>query len=495
MCGLIPYFSVMSGLSEVIAMRFSGVFPLMLVVMFGWFSPAQAADPSAADSGQVVVSASRIEESVDGALTDITVITAEDIARSTAQNLPEILSLYGGLYVNDVSGARRDYQVDLRGFGQSAQQNVLLLIDGRVANLADQMGPDWNLIPLHQIERIEVVRGSRGNVLYGDYAVAGTVNVITKSGQGLGGDATVSYGSFGTKSTTTSFGGATQRATYEIYTGYLDSDGYRDNSQTEVRNFGANWHLAPNERWKIHFSGEYHKDDTHNPGALRSSDLNAGMDWTDSVVGSDRTELEDYYVQAGLEKVVLSNDLFVLETAYRNRSMHYNRSYDDDAPNVGGYDSNIDSETFNLSPQIIFREDFNGVSNRMAVGYDLIQLWRTNDSYLDYTPSGTPVATFEKAKNEKQTNSFFIHDELGLGEKWILSGGYRLERATYRFQEAAMGERVIDEESYTAGVAYRFGEKARLYGSYTHGFRLPTLDEIYNYRSATTRCRSASANL
>ena len=467
-------------------MRNFGVLPLVMFFVFGWIFPVRAAEPSSADSGQVVISTSRMEESEDRAVTGVTVITAENIERSTAQNLPEILSLYAGLYVSDISGARRDYQVDLRGFGQGSQQNILLLIDDRVANLADQWGPDWNLVPLSQIERIEVVRGSRGNVIYGDYAVAGIVNVITKTGKGLGGNATTAYGSYDTKKATTSFGGATGHATYEMYTGYLESDGFRDNSHTEAQDIGANWHLTPNERWKVQFSGGYHKDDTHLPGALMASDLDAGTEWTDSVVSSDRTKLEDYYVQAGLEKVVLSNDLFILETAYRNRSMHYTRSFADDAPNIAGNDSNIDTTAFSLAPQIIFRGDFNGVSNRMAVGYDLIQLWRGYSSYLDYTASGAPVATAYKGKNEKQTSSFFIHDELGIGDKWILSGGYRLERATYRFQKSAMGERVIDDESYTAGIAYRFGDHARWYGSYTHGFRLPTLDELYDYRTATT---------
>jgi iron complex outermembrane receptor protein len=54
------------------------------------------------------------------------------------------------------------------------------LVDGRRVNEIDLSGVDWTQIPLDQIERIEIVRGS-GSVLYGDNAYGGVVNIITKS--------------------------------------------------------------------------------------------------------------------------------------------------------------------------------------------------------------------------------------------------------------------------------------------------------------------------
>ena len=60
--------------------------------------------------------------------------------------------------------------VDIRGFGETAPLNTLVLVDGRRVNEIDLSGVDWTQIPLDQIERIEIVRGA-GSVLYGDNAL------------------------------------------------------------------------------------------------------------------------------------------------------------------------------------------------------------------------------------------------------------------------------------------------------------------------------------
>ena len=118
--------------------------------------------------------------------TSSTVITAEDIAHSPAQSLQEIIAqtpgvqlttLYGG-----VNGARTT--VDLRGFGAFASSNTLVLVNGRRLNDLDLQGVDLSTIPRDSIERIEITRGNSGAVLYGDNAVGGVINIVTKTGIG-----------------------------------------------------------------------------------------------------------------------------------------------------------------------------------------------------------------------------------------------------------------------------------------------------------------------
>ena len=118
--------------------------------------------------------------------TSSTVITAEEIAHSPAQTLPEIIaqtpgvqltSLYGG-----VNGAKTI--VDLRGFGAFATSNTLVLINGRRLNDIDMAGVDLSTIPRNSIERIEITRGNSGAVLYGDNAVGGVINIVLKNGVG-----------------------------------------------------------------------------------------------------------------------------------------------------------------------------------------------------------------------------------------------------------------------------------------------------------------------
>ena len=74
---------------------------------------------------EVVVTATRYEEQPSKVPANITVITEEDIKNSSAQNIPELLRTEIGIQVNDIAGNRRNYTVDLRGFGETASSNYV----------------------------------------------------------------------------------------------------------------------------------------------------------------------------------------------------------------------------------------------------------------------------------------------------------------------------------------------------------------------------------
>ena len=74
--------------------------------------------------------------------------------------------------------------VGLAGWCVYATANTLLLINGRRVNDVDLQGVDFSTIPRDSIERIEITRGNSGAVLYGDNAVGGVINIVTKTGVG-----------------------------------------------------------------------------------------------------------------------------------------------------------------------------------------------------------------------------------------------------------------------------------------------------------------------
>src|SRR4030043_625099 len=129
---------------------------------------------------EVVVTATRYEEQPSKVSSNITVITEKDINSSSAQNIPELLRTEIGIQVNDITGNRRNYTVDLRGFGETASLNTLVLVDGRRINQPDLSGVDWTEIPLERVKRIEIIRGGRGSILYGDNTTGGVINIIKK---------------------------------------------------------------------------------------------------------------------------------------------------------------------------------------------------------------------------------------------------------------------------------------------------------------------------
>src|SRR4030042_6190237 len=129
---------------------------------------------------EVVVTATRTEEEIEKIPSNVTVITQEDIKKSTATTIQDLLRNEDGLIIRDYYGTGTKSTVDMRGFAKGV--NTVILIDGRRINEIDLSGVDWNTIPLENVERIEIVRGT-GSILYGDNAMAGVINIITKRGK------------------------------------------------------------------------------------------------------------------------------------------------------------------------------------------------------------------------------------------------------------------------------------------------------------------------
>lgn len=128
-------------------------------------------------SPNLVVTPARSEEPVDAVLDAVSVITREDIERSAAEDLLELLRLLPGIDIVRTGPAGAQTSVFVRG---SNSNHVLVLIDGIRASSTNTGAYAWELLPVNQIERIEVVRGPKGSV-YGSDAIGGVIQVFTRS--------------------------------------------------------------------------------------------------------------------------------------------------------------------------------------------------------------------------------------------------------------------------------------------------------------------------
>lgn len=126
-----------------------------------------------------VTSVSKRAEPLSNAPAAIYVITHDDIMRSGARRLPEMLRLAPNLQVAQVNASH--YAISARGFNGGASDKLLVLVDGRSIYTPFSSSVNWNLqeVPASDIERIEVVSGP-GGTLWGANAVNGVINIITK---------------------------------------------------------------------------------------------------------------------------------------------------------------------------------------------------------------------------------------------------------------------------------------------------------------------------
>lgn len=129
-----------------------------------------------------VTTVSRMQSTVGQSAAAISVITQEDIRRSGATTIPELLRLVPGMNVARIDNNK--WAISARGFNQRFFGKMLVQIDGRTLYNPFTSGVYWDAVdyPLEDIERIEVIRGPRAGV-WGANAVNGIVNIITKSAE------------------------------------------------------------------------------------------------------------------------------------------------------------------------------------------------------------------------------------------------------------------------------------------------------------------------
>jgi iron complex outermembrane receptor protein len=237
-------------------------------------SPPEAANSgqplkqlSLADLGNVeVTTTSKKPEEVWKTAAAIYVLTQEDIRRSGATSLPELLRLVPGVEVARVNS--NQWSVGIRGFGSSFSKSVLVLIDGRSVYTPLYAGVYWDVqnVMLDDVERIEVIRGP-GGTIWGSNAVNGVINIITKNSQDTqGADTSVRGGNLDQAGGAARYGGHGKNFDYRVYgmgfgrapEFHQDGDNY-DDWQMGQAGFRADSNLT--DRDALTIQGDVYKGD------------------------------------------------------------------------------------------------------------------------------------------------------------------------------------------------------------------------------------------
>lgn len=189
-----------------------------------------------------VTSAAKRAQASSDAAAAVYVITREEIRRSGANSLPEILRMAPGIQVARISG--RSWAVSARGFNSRFSTKLLVMVDGRSIYTTMFSGVIWEEQPvfIDAIERIEIVRGP-GGALWGINAVNGVVNIITRQAGDMAGlQVSAGGGSHEKASGGVSFGGSNALGDYALYAEHRDTD-YFGPSGELLRQSQGGWRL------------------------------------------------------------------------------------------------------------------------------------------------------------------------------------------------------------------------------------------------------------
>ncbi len=135
-----------------------------------------ALEPILIQGADVVVTAAKRRQSIQDSPTSVAVLTSRDLAQKNEIYLDKMLENASG--VNFMGS-----QINIRGssgYNYGAGTRVLMLIDGVPVLPGDSGDLKWDLVPVTQVERVEIIKGA-GSALYGSSALGGVVNIITKS--------------------------------------------------------------------------------------------------------------------------------------------------------------------------------------------------------------------------------------------------------------------------------------------------------------------------
>ena len=192
---------------------------------------------------RLIVNGTRLDQTdIENLPLNISIISSEEIKLNPSKTIPELLSIESGIQKRSEFGnnAVRS-SIDIRGFGITGTQNTLILLDGKRLNDNDQSSINYSSIPIKNIERIEIIKGS-GGVLYGDGAVGGAINIVTKTPSYKTKNITIeqTLGSYDSLETDVYAEYNNEDISANIFGNLIHSDGYRVNNKLEQQSLSAN---------------------------------------------------------------------------------------------------------------------------------------------------------------------------------------------------------------------------------------------------------------
>lgn len=452
-----------------------------------------AVSVSFAQSDAVLVEATRFPDDVRRLPASTTVISAEEIARSPARTLPELLSAEAGLGMRDLFGNNAaTTAIDLRGFGATGSQNTLVLLDGRRLSDLDLSSVQWSAVPLASIERIEIVRGS-GAVLYGDAASSGIINIITRSPlkRGPAAELFARTGSFDTHEGQLygSAGGERIGINGSLY-GYA-SDGYRQNNRNEQQNATLNLRAALGEgALDLRFATD--RQDLRLPG-VRRIQPSLGLDEfaTDprgTRTPNDFSSRDGVRASAELSQRVGETEL-LLGLDYRDKDA---RIFNEPFFRYQADELSLRS----LSPRLRTPFRLAGMQHRLTLGVDWRE-WDYDSRRADRPENGDRPAN--RLSVSQETQGLYVQDSIDVGPHTLATLGYRRERAKYAALDeadpaspacffctaAASAGEVQKQRAWEIGVRQRLSPELAVFARAGRSFRFVNVDEIYEFSLAT----------
>lgn len=401
----------------------------------------------------IVVSAIRSEQSEVTTPASISIISRDEIDRSGAQNVADVLRARGGIQISDLFGDGSRTNISMRGFSaDSAKSNTLILIDGRSMNNIDMSSPRLNNIALKDVERIEIIQGSAGT-LFGDQAVGGVINIITRQPTEFSGDVELGLGSYDTKTARGSVSNYLDNGiSFRLSAESRKSDNYREHNALDYNNgfgridydYGNGTVFAETQRTL---------EDLELPGALTQAEMDA-----------DRTQVNPLYPDDFNDSVSTLSRVGVMQ----NIGTHWQLEAELSAKKSNtfgkawGSDFEQDYDDTGFTPRFIGTIPGSHGETLITIGADLYD-------YKYVTDWG-----FGEDKNTQENRAYYAQAVVPLSNK--ITGTFGARHASME-SEISIGNLDDSVTVGEIGLSYQASPRWRLFARGDSNFRFPKVDE------------------
>lgn len=236
-----------------------------------------------------MVTATRSEVPLTDVIADVSIIDSEAIERSGATGVGELLSRLPGMTTTNSGGQATPTSVFVRG---AENRFTAVFIDGVRVDSQSSGGASWEVIPLSQVDRIEVLRGSAA-AIYGSDAVAGVVQIFTKQGEkGFFPSVSFGLGTNNTRDVNAALRGGTDEVDYAFSVAERRSDGFnakpvgnpdRDGYRSLSFSGRLGWNVQPGQKLELTLLDNDQKsayDTSANDDQTQHHLQTLGLNWT-----------------------------------------------------------------------------------------------------------------------------------------------------------------------------------------------------------------------
>lgn len=421
----------------------------------------------------VVVSGSRFEENLNEVPANVKVITRDEIANSTSNNIPEVLSQIGGVNVKNTSGnpLNLDASVDMGGYGATANSNTLILVDGQRLNPIDSGTINWESIPIDSIERIELLQGG-ASVQYGNGAVGGVINIITNGGAKNLNQASITYGSYNTVIGNAILRNRVNDTTIQLTANSSNTDGWRQNSAANAYSFDGKITQSLGGIDQAYIDLFFNHSNSQTPGSVlgqagQGDSQGARAAFIGSSIATDNSG-----VRAGLIKEITNQLTFDIDGTYSNKNTN---------SNTQSYSSYLLYPNWQIAVSPKIKANF-GEWGSTVIGYDFNQASQSSS----YGSSFSNTSLQQNVAVMNQSMYLISRIPLRVINGLEASGGFRHQAQNASTNDFSTGSTISASQKYSANAGdvalnYNYQPGQNIFIKWDQSYRFPNTDEFWGW--------------